>query len=65
MTGTWKPIFKETIETRPVKIEVYDEGGYRVHTTQGADDLGTFQSDGLQTVIIPPTERGRPIVIET
>lgn len=64
MADTWKSIFKGTIEGRTMEIEIYDEGGYRVHTTQGADDPGTVQSDGSSTIIIPPTEQGRPITIE-
>lgn len=64
MADTWKTIFNGIIESRPVKIEIYDEGGYRVHTTQGADDSGTVQSDGLSTIIISPTEQGRQITIE-
>lgn len=64
MADTWKSIFKGTIENRPVEIEIYDDGGYRVQTTQGADDPGTVQSDGSSTIIIPPTEQGRPISIE-
>jgi hypothetical protein len=64
MADTWKSIFKGTIENRPVEIEIYDDGGYRVHATQGADDPGTVQSDGSQTVIISPTEQGRSVSIE-
>ncbi|MBI5919979.1 MAG: hypothetical protein HY849_11500 [Nitrosomonadales bacterium] len=64
MADTWKSIFKGIIENRPVEIEIYDEGGYRVNTTQGADDPGTVQSDGSSTIIIPPTAKGRQIAIE-
>jgi hypothetical protein len=64
MADTWKSIFNGTIENRPVEIEVYDEGGYRIHTTQGADDPGTIESDDTSTLIIPPTEQGRKITIE-
>jgi len=64
MADTWKSIFNGTIENRPVEIEIYDEGGYRVHTTQGADNPGTVQSEGSSTIIIPPTEQGRQITIE-
>jgi len=64
MADTWKSIFKGTIEGRPVEIESYDEGGYRVHTTQSADDPGSVQSDGSSTLVIPPTEQGRQITIE-
>ena len=64
MTDTWKSIFKGTIENRPVEIEIYDGGGYRVNTTQGADYPGTVQSDGSSTIIIPPTTQGRQISIE-
>jgi hypothetical protein len=64
MADTWKSIFNGIIENRPVKIEVYNEGGYRVHTIQGADDPGTIESDDTSTLIIPPTEQGRKITIE-
>jgi len=64
MADTWKSIFNGTIENRPVEIKVYDEGGYRVCTTQAADDPGAAQSDGSSTIIIPPTEQGRQIAIE-
>lgn len=64
MADTWKSIFKGIIEGRPVEIEIYDEGGYRVHTTQGTDDPGSIQSDDSSTMIIPPTEQGRQIAIE-
>ena len=64
MADTWKSIFKGTIEGRPVEIEIYSEGGYRVHTTQGADDPGTIQSDGSSHLIMPPTEKGRKITID-
>ena len=64
MTDKWKCIFNGSIENRPVKIEIYDEGGYRVHTTQGADDFGTVESDVSSILIIPPTEKGIKIIIE-
>jgi hypothetical protein len=64
MADTWNPIFDGTIENRPVKIEMYDEGGYRVHTTQGEDDPGTVQSDDSSILIIPPTSKGMQITIE-
>jgi hypothetical protein len=64
MADTWRAIFKATIEGRPVEGEMYDEGGYRVHTTQNADDPGTVVKDGSSTLIIPPTEKGRRITIE-
>ncbi|MDP1769304.1 MAG: hypothetical protein Q8L74_10940 [Nitrospirota bacterium] len=64
MADTSRFIFKGTIEGRPVEIEIYDEGSYRVHTTQGADDPGSIQSDDSSTVIIPATEQGRKITIE-
>lgn len=64
MADTWESIFRGKIENRPVEIEIYDDGGYRVKTTQGANDPGTVQSDDSSTIIIPPTEQGRPISIE-
>ena len=64
MADTWKSIFKGTIEDRPVEIEIYDEGGYRVHTTQGADDPGTVQSEDSSHLIVSPTEKGRQITID-
>lgn len=64
MSDTWKSIFNETIEGRPVEIEISDEGGYRVHTTQGADDPDTVQSDDSSTLIMPPMEKGSKITFE-
>ena len=64
MTDTWKSIFTGTIENRPVKIESYDEGGYRIHTTQGADYPGLIKTANSSTLIIPPAEKGSVIVIE-
>ena len=64
MADTWKCIYKGTIEGRPVEIEIHDEGGYQVHTTQGADDPGTIQSEDSSHIIIPPTEKGRQITID-
>lgn len=60
----WKPILDEEIEGRSVTIERHDEGDYRIKTTQGSDDPGSVKRDGSSTIIIPPTERGRPITIE-
>lgn len=64
MADTWKSIFNGTIENRPVAIEIYDEGGYRVHTIQDADDPGTVENSGSANLIIPPTEQGRKITLE-
>lgn len=64
MTDTWKSIFKGTIESRSVEVEVYDEGGYRVHTTQGEDNSGFVQVDQSSTTIVSPTEKGREITID-
>lgn len=60
----WESIFTGTIENRHVQILRYDDGGYKVCTTQGADDPGVVKSDDTSTMIIPPTEKGRKITIE-
>lgn len=59
-------IWKGIIENRPVKIETYNGEGnfYRVHTTQGEDDLGSVESDGTRHIIMTPTAKGSPITIE-
>lgn len=64
MSDIWKSIFKGTIEDRPVEIEIYDEGGIRIHTTQGADQPDVFETDGYTTLHMPSTEKGRKITIE-
>ena len=64
MADIWKSIFNGTIDGRHVIIKSYDEGGYRIHTNQGADVTGTIQREGSSTIIIPPTEQGRRITIE-
>ena len=63
MADKWKSIYTGTIEGRRVQIEIHDEGGYRVHTTQGADDLGTVEVDASSALIVPPTAKGTPITI--
>lgn len=63
--AVWKTIFDGVFEGRHVQIDVYDEGGIRVHTTQGADYPGGIRSDWqATTVIFSPTEKGRKISIE-
>ena len=39
---------------RPIKSEVYDEDGYRIHTTQGEDDPRFVQTEGSSTLIFTP-----------
>lgn len=33
MADKWESIFSGVIESRPVKVEIYDDGGYQVLTT--------------------------------
>ncbi len=40
MTDKWKSTLTGIIEGRRVEIEIYDQSGYRVHTTLGASDQG-------------------------
>lgn len=63
MADRWTRVFEGTAEGRPIEIEVYDEGGYRVQTTQGDDHPGSVQVDQSSTAIITPTEEGREITI--
>lgn len=43
---------------------MHDEGSYRVHTTQGADDPDTAQSEDSSPFIIPPMEKGSQITFD-
>ncbi len=64
MSDSWKKIFKGNLEGRDIEIEEYNEGGYKVKTTQNEDDEGSVSVDKSSTTIIPPTEAGREITIE-
>ncbi len=64
MTDKWKSIFKGSIENRSLEIEIYDEGGFRIHTTQAVDDPGIVYCDASSSIIIPPKEQSRKITIE-
>ncbi len=64
MADSWSQVFEDTVGGRPVKGEIYDEGGYKVTTTQKEDYPGSLSGDESNTIIIPPREAGTPIEIE-
>lgn len=64
MADIWTTHHEGDVEGRPVTVQTHPEGGYRVKTTQGADDEGKVFGDESSTVIITPTAAGRPIDIE-
>jgi hypothetical protein len=66
MADNWRSVFKGTIEERPVEAAIYEEGGFRVRTTQFADDLGhAYKDDFGGTTVIGPSEKGREIDIDS
>ena len=64
MADCWNHVFEDTVGDRPVKGEIYDEGGYKITTTQQKDFPGSVSNDEANTIIIPPTAAGTPIEIE-
>lgn len=64
MADSWSIVFKETIGNREVTGKRYDEGGYKVITTQKNDDDGSVAGDQKSTVIIPPSSAGTTIEID-
>ena len=64
MADLWKTIYKGELEGRSIEVEEYDDGGYRVITTQKEDNPGSVSSEETSVIIIPPTEAGREIHIE-
>lgn len=64
MADKWTTHHKGTVGGRPVEVKTYSEGGYRVCTDQGADDDGSVVSTDTDVAIMPPTLKGRPIVID-
>lgn len=64
MADTWSNIYKGELEGREIEIDIYDEGGYRVKTTQKENDPGDVVVDEESTTIMPPTESGIEIHIE-
>ncbi|MCF7993666.1 MAG: hypothetical protein K9L88_02365 [Chromatiaceae bacterium] len=64
MPDSWKIVFEENLNGRPVKGEIYDEGGYRVTTTQKSDHEGNVYSDGTSTIISLPTSAGNKNTID-
>lgn len=64
ITDEWRVLFEGIVEGRPVKLEIYDDGTYRVQTTQYKDDPGFLQQEGSTMLINSPTEEGRKITFE-
>jgi hypothetical protein len=64
MADKWTTHHSGTVAGRPVEVETYSEGGYRVRTDQGADDPGYSSRDESGGVIMPPSSKGDPIDID-
>ena len=64
MASSWKQVFEVEVDGRPVKGEVYIEGGYRIKTTQKSDYDGEGFGDESSKVFMPPSAAGTPIEIE-
>jgi len=64
MADSWKEVFEAEVDGRQVKGEVYDEGRYRVTTTQKSDYEGNGSGDESTTVIIPPSAAGTIIQLD-
>ena len=64
MTELWEEKFQTEVAGRSVKGEVYDEGGYKVTTTQKSDHEGKVSGDKSGTVIVPPSASGTSIEID-
>ncbi len=64
MADSWSKIFEVTIGDRVVIGQTYDEGGYKVTTTQKSDDPGSVSGDQSSTVVIPPSAAGKKIEID-
>jgi hypothetical protein len=59
--SNWKIIFETEINGRPVKGEVYEEGGFKITTTQKEDFDGSVSGDDGSPVITSPISAGQPI----
>ncbi|MBW1779072.1 MAG: hypothetical protein JRJ54_16045 [Deltaproteobacteria bacterium] len=64
MADLWKKLFETEVGGRPVKGDIYDEGGYKITTKQKSDYEGIISKDEFNTVIIPPADSGTPIEID-
>lgn len=64
MADSWTKVFDDTVDERPVTGEIYDDGGYKVRTTQKSDNEGNVSRDESGTIIMPPSEAGSKIEIE-
>ncbi len=64
MADSWTRVFHDTIGGRSVTGEIYDDGGYKVTTTQKSDHDGGVSGDKSSTIIISPSAAGTPIEID-
>lgn len=61
---SWTIHFEGTVGGRPVIVQTYSEGGFRVSTEQGEDHPGNVIVDGSSTAVLPPTAKGTPVGID-
>ncbi len=64
MADLWTNVFTDSADGRLVTGETYDEGGYKITTTQKTDNNGEASRNDYGTTIIAPSEAGRPIEID-
>ncbi len=64
MVDFWSKVFDASIGGRSVTGETYNEGGYKVRTTQKSDYEGSVSGDSSSTLIMPPTAAGTSMEIE-
>lgn len=64
MSDSWYTHYDGEIEGRPVTVQTYKDGGYRVKTNQGKDDEGTLDADSSSLTHIPPTSAARIVNID-
>lgn len=64
MSNDWMTIFDEVIDNRPVQIEFFCQGGYKIQTVQKEDEPGSVIIDSCSTAIFSPTEKGRIISMD-
>ena len=65
MVNTWNKVFDYEVGGRTLKGEIFDEGGYKISTTQKCDCEGKVVNDDCGTSIFPPSFVGSKIVIDS
>jgi hypothetical protein len=64
MFDTWTTHHKGSVSGRPIEVQTYSEGGYRVRTTQASEVPPSVSGDESSTLIMPPVPAGAPINVD-